>query len=74
MEMAKLLNIFLFQNSDVIRSCDAVEEIVKPSDLGSKFKFFEEGGADKKSEKKAFRITPPRETKVKVNIRGQSVI
>jgi hypothetical protein len=43
-----------------------VEEIVKPSDLGSKFKFFEDGGSERTQEKKAFRITPPRETKVRI--------
>ena len=40
-----------------------IDEIVKPVDLGSKFKFFEEGG-HQRMDKKTFRITPPRDEQV----------
>jgi len=58
--------LFSLQSSDVIKSSYVMEEIVKPVDIGSKFKFFEEARHQDKAEKKAFRITPPRDQPVRV--------
>lgn len=53
-------------SEDVVKSSDVVEDVtVKTADISSKFKFFEKYKAPEK-EKKAFRITPPREGQVKV--------
>ncbi|XP_073977191.1 uncharacterized protein isoform X5 [Rhodnius prolixus] len=52
-------------SEDVVRSSDIVEDVtIETADLSSKFKFFETYKAPEK-ERKAFRITPPREGQVK---------
>ncbi|XP_075229512.1 uncharacterized protein LOC142329075 isoform X17 [Lycorma delicatula] len=50
---------------DIVRSSDTLEDVtVQTADVSSKFKFFETYKAPEK-ERKAFRITPPREGQVK---------
>ncbi|XP_044013619.1 uncharacterized protein PF11_0213 isoform X4 [Aphidius gifuensis] len=54
-------------SDDVIRSTDTTAEIqVETTDISNKFKFFETYKEPEK-ERKQFRITPPRDTKDKVN-------
>ncbi|XP_034254678.1 uncharacterized protein LOC117653241 isoform X15 [Thrips palmi] len=54
-------------SSEVVKASDKIEDVqVETADISSKFKFFETYKAPEK-QKKAFRITPPREGQVKVN-------
>ncbi|XP_034254682.1 uncharacterized protein LOC117653241 isoform X18 [Thrips palmi] len=52
-------------SSEVVKASDKIEDVqVETADISSKFKFFETYKAPEK-QKKAFRITPPREGQVK---------
>ncbi|KAK9499706.1 hypothetical protein O3M35_002702 [Rhynocoris fuscipes] len=52
-------------SEDVVKSSDVVEDVtIETADVSSKFKFFETYKAPEK-QRKAFRITPPREGQVK---------
>ncbi|KAG8281903.1 LIM domain and actin-binding protein 1 [Homalodisca vitripennis] len=52
--------------SDIVRASDPTDDVVvATADVSDKFKFFETYKAPEK-ERKAFRITPPREGQVKV--------
>uniref|UniRef100_A0A0A9YKB1 Uncharacterized protein n=2 Tax=Lygus hesperus TaxID=30085 RepID=A0A0A9YKB1_LYGHE len=54
-------------SADIVRSSDKVEDVtVETADLSSKFKFFETYKPAEK-ERRAFRITPPREGQVKTD-------
>lgn len=54
-------------SDDIVRCSDHVEDItISTADVTNRFKFFETYKAPEK-ERKAFRITPPREGQVKVN-------
>ena len=53
-------------SSEVVKASDKVEDVqVETADISSKFKFFETYKEPEK-QKRAFRITPPREGQVKV--------
>lgn len=53
-------------SEDVVRSTDQTEEVqVETSDISNKFKFFETYREPAK-ERRTFRITPPRDDRVKV--------
>jgi len=55
-------------SSEVVKASDAIEDVrVETADVSSKFKFFETYKAPE-TQRKAFRITPPREGQVKVTI------
>lgn len=54
------------QSEEIVKSSDVVNDVViETADLSSRFKFFETYKEPEK-QKKAFRITPPREGQVKV--------
>lgn len=66
-QFAVLCGLQLQAEADVVKYDAKIDEVkIKTADVSSKFKFFETY-TPTKSEKKPFRITPPREGIVKVN-------
>ncbi|XP_011871600.1 PREDICTED: uncharacterized protein LOC105564096 isoform X2 [Vollenhovia emeryi] len=60
-------------SNDVVRSSDATEEVhVETSEISNKFKFFETYKEPEK-QRKQFRITPPREGQVKMDVPDREI-
>ncbi|CAG2053187.1 unnamed protein product, partial [Timema podura] len=60
-------------SEDVVRASDTIEDVqVETDEVSSKFKFFETFKPQEK-QKKQFRITPPREGQVKVEVPDQEI-